>query len=563
MASSSEERSLLTDLSEDCQRSIFDLLKTHEQLRCGAVCKEMAQRCDEALSKSVIILEGGSHVTDGFLRWLLRRIPRGTLKELVLNNCTLLTRAGVTRALRFGHSRDLETLSALRVGGASWSVDELHWLVDACPSLRVLHADCRAKGVDQLGLLACDQLALHPRKLVLHSARSDDADADETGASSGAAAGGEAIGAVNNADVADTPGSGEVDASTTSPLGAALRRCSGTLQELDARGNVLDASGVEHVSSLLSTENSALRRLMLPGASALTQSMAGFADALSASRLEQLQLGCTSINSLACSVLASALPVNRSLRRLELQHCPLLDAGGTALANALATNRALHSLRVPFTGVGDAACAALAEALRQGSCLQTLDLSGNQFTIAGVTDLASALGAAPQLSSLSISANSRVGAAGAVAIASALPESGLAELHMEGCAIGKSPCSRLADALAASKLAVLDLSSNEIGDQGAWELAWRLPDCPRLRTLRLAVNEIEEDGASELLSGLTSNLIMRSRQSPAPHEADAEPGMRLLDLRGNRIPERSHTFLALQALGSRANVAFQRSPYGY
>ena len=53
------------------------------------------------------------------------------------------------------------------LGGASWKTDELRRLVNACPSLRELHADCRTKGVGagQLDLLIGES-ALRPRRLV-------------------------------------------------------------------------------------------------------------------------------------------------------------------------------------------------------------------------------------------------------------------------------------------------------------------------------------------------------------------------------------------------------------
>ena len=82
-----------------------------------------------------------------------------------------------------------------------------------------------------------------------------------------------------------------------------------------------------------------------------------------------------------------------------------------------------------------------------------------------------------------------------MALAAALPQSGLTALYLEGCALGAAPMSRLAAALAASRLAVLDLASNEIMDEGAWELAWRLPECPHLERLLLAVSQIEPDRA--------------------------------------------------------------------
>ena len=103
--------------------------------------------------------------------------------------------------------------------------------------------------------------------------------------------------------------------------------------------------------------------------------------------------------------------------------------------------------------------------------------------------------------------------------------------------------SRLAAALTASRVATLDLASNEIKDEGAWELAWRLPECPQLERLLLAVNEIEDDGAAELLGGMLAS----------PRLA--------LDLRGNRIATASPTAAALSALGGRANLSFQRQTH--
>ena len=59
-----------------------------------------------------------------------------------------------------------------------------------------------------------------------------------------------------------------------------------------------------------------------------------------------------------------------------------------------------------------------------------------------------------------------------------------------------------------------------------------------LRELRLASNDIEEDGAAELQLALSSCQLA------------------LLDLRGNRIGAKSETFAAL-ADDARANVNFQ------
>ena len=332
----------------------------------------------------------------------------------------------------------------------------------------------------------------------------------------------------------------------------ALQRCGsysgskggGSLEELDARGS-LDARGVGEVINLLNAPDCSLRRLILPGCDALRHLDDGFGALAAAlavnTSVEKLQLGCSYINTDGAVSIAGALRSNTKLEVLELQHNPLLDQGCAALGMALATNTSLRSLQLPFTGLGDGACSALALALRGGSALESLSLSGNNVTAAGFEALAQALSSG-RLITLDLSANQHLGARGALALAAALPKaSTLRTLNLDGCAVGASPCSRLAAAIAASTITSLDLSDNEIGDEGAWELAWRLPECPALRHLGLAVNNIEEDGGVEFLPALAAGT-----------------GLTSLDLRGNRIDPTSTTHSALAATGL-ANVRFQRA----
>lgn len=396
------------------------------------------------------------------------------------------------------------------------SVEQLKKVVDACPSLRLLHADCRTKGTgpDQLDLFTSDT-ALRPHKLVVHRASPLVAEAEAS-----------------------------AEASSGSVLGAALQQCKESLVELDTRNIHSDEATVADVSSLVAS-SSQLRRLIVPGSTAMRRegSMEDFAKALSANEhLEELQLGCSCIGSRGADTIATAIGSHPNLRSLELQHNPLLDAGAASLGRALHNNRSLRHLAMPFTGLGDGGCAALALALRHGSLLDTLDLSGNSVSADGVQELCSALphGA---VTTLCLSANNKIGPRGAIALAAALPETRVATLRLDGCALGPTPCGRLAVALTRSAVACLDLSANEIGDLGAWELAWRLPECAELRELRLAVNEIEEDGASELLTGLLSSTSLT-----------------MLDLRGNRLDKDSSTTDELRAT-QRANVHFQRSGY--
>ncbi len=560
----------LTRLPDDCLRHLIaQHLHVADQLVLGRTCHLFKAEVDCQLASPTLSLSG-KVVTDRFLLWLLRRLPEGALRTLDLSECTSLSRGGIIRALRHSDTHKLETLTAHRLGGASWSTEELRQLVDECPSLRELHADCRAQGVgaESLQVLVSAD-ALRPRRLVLQREKigrvnngaagaagaDDEAEEGAAGAvdeAAAVAAAGNvlpppppavAANAAANAD-ADEEAEEALLASQAPAFGEALSKCIGTLEELDVRGCDLGPADVAQVNIHMKDEQNALRRLLLPGATTLTEAsrMRLFARAVGESeRLESLQLACSSITADGASHLAGALKRSRSLLSLELQHNPLLDRGAISLGKALAVNESLRVLSVPFTGLGDGACAALARALREGAGLTSLDLAGNRLSAEGVEALALSLPLGC-LESLTLSANA-IGARGCVAVAQSLKGARtLTALRLDGCCIGASPCGRLSAALADSSVAHLDLSANEIGDLGGWELAWRLPECLSLRELRLASNEVEEDGGCELLSALMCS-----------------PQLRKLDLRGNRLDEKGPTAAAFRA-SERANVNFQFAP---
>ena len=344
----------LSDLDRDAIRTVLDQLPPHGWLACAQTCTELRVLCEEQASKPTLRLEG-PEISDGFVAWLLKRIPRGVLRTLELVDCTSLSRAGVTRALRFGHTRQLDTLLALRVGGASWSVDELRRLVDACSSLRVLHADCKAStttnGANQIGqldALAAEDVALRPTRLLLQGAMRDHDEGEAPAADAADAADAiadvpplvdthfpvAAAAAAAAAEAAAAEAAAAVPVVAPSALGTTLA-CS-SLLELEARGAALSPHGVEQVCAALAAPDCALSRLRLPGAAAVPERIEAFAEALARSPVEELQLGCSQLTAAGAATLASALPRNCSLKNLELQHCPLLDSGARPAPTAQA-----------------------------------------------------------------------------------------------------------------------------------------------------------------------------------------------------------------------------------
>lgn len=152
----------------------------------------------------------------------------------------------------------------------------------------------------------------------------------------------------------------------TSALTSALPRSAPSIVELDAGVAALDDLGVAHVTHLLATSHSRLRRsllhpslppsanlnftltltftpttthprLVLPGSGALRSEtrVVPFARALASNqRLDSLALGCACIDAAGAVCIANALEANPPLRSLELQHNPLLDSGAAALGSA-------------------------------------------------------------------------------------------------------------------------------------------------------------------------------------------------------------------------------------
>ena len=269
-------------------------------------------------------------------------------------------------------------------------------------------------------------------------------------------------------------------------------------------------------------------------------------------RLQTLELGCNFLGELSARALAYGLGAHPSLQTLALEHNPLQDAGGAAICDELAGGSSkLTCLSLSFTGAADHACAALARALKRGVPIAECDLGGNLITAAGAASLAAAL-VAPEgcaLRSLGLSANAQLRGAGARELAAALPSSQLVELRLAGCAIGAAPCGRIGAAICRARtLEALDISWNEIGDTGAWDIAWALSEeGTRLKRLGLARNEIENDGAAELCTALEGR-----------HSAGAEGGLECLDLNGNRSGGCLHP--RLEALNCAVRIGFQIQP---
>ena len=385
--------------------------------------------------------------------------------------------------------RTIQELNGTSVGPGSWTPEQLLRLIKALQDLRVLNADCKANGATTPLLRLLAHPAVRLRKLVLHRPeRGDDPQAHDLGALAAALKRKPTVG-------------GEAPE-------AFLRDV-----DLGQSGGGLDG-GFDFIARLLSGEECKVRRLALCGSrSPPVEALSALGAALETNRhLEHLSLGCNFISEAGCTALAAAVAAHPTLQSLSLEHNPIQDGGVAALATALCgPGSRLASLSLSFTGAKDGACGAIATRLAAGAPLHSLDLGGNIVSAEGVALLADAIGSPSgcALRVLNLSANWRIGPAGALALAAALPSSELRQLRLAGCALGAAPCGRIAAAIARSMLELLDLSHNQIGDCGAWDLAWVLAE-PRTRLTHLALqsNDIEDDGAAELVAALEANTTL-------------------------------------------------------
>ncbi|XP_062398507.1 NLR family CARD domain-containing protein 3-like isoform X2 [Sardina pilchardus] len=208
-----------------------------------------------------------------------------------------------------------------------------------------------------------------------------------------------------------------------------------SLKELDLSHNDLKESGVQLLSTGLSSPHCILTSLRLAGC-VLTEE--------------------------SCKAVASALQSSISLKELDLSHNDLKESGVQHLSTGLSSPHCkLQTLRLNLCHLSKASCEMMASVLQSApSHLRELDMSDNDLQDEGVELFCAGLRD---------------------------PQCKLDTLRLSGCLITHEGCSLLSSALKSnpSYLKQLDLSYNHPGDSGVRELTDRLNDpiC-KLETLR-------------------------------------------------------------------------------
>ncbi|KAL1499191.1 hypothetical protein AB1Y20_013700 [Prymnesium parvum] len=516
-----DERPTTLPLLPDIFSSIAAHL-SYAQLLAFGRCSRATRRLVEAgLPAMRHLALSGSRVDDNALMDLVHRVPR--LELLDVSSCAQLSKRAVASAA--SACAHLQRLVAVRVGGGEerrdGGADERWWagvarggiawmahgdalgaLLHGAPPHAALELDCKLAVNLPLPTRRLADGRLRLSRVVLAADMGTEA-ADPAGAWE---AGGEP----------HPDGHG----AALRQLAAALLPHSAHLTELDARSGCLGPRAAELLlAPLLCAPHAALAILRcssLPPAAALP-----LGRALLCNRsLRVLAAGAAGFSSADAVALAPAIAAHPTLTRLSLEHNSILDSGAAAIAHAIATSSLAH-LTLSFTGAADGAAEALACSLTAGCSLRHLNLCGNCMGAPGVLVLARALGTGnTALEELSLSANSGLRAASSdlLPLLRVLPKTSLRRLQLAGCAISHKTTGLLASILPATGIEELDLSANPLGDRGAWDFAWAIPDCKRLRTLNLSDCGIGDDGGDEMLGVLSATAVLER-----------------LDLRGNYI----------------------------
>lgn len=216
--------------------------------------------------------------------------------------------------------------------------------------------------------------------------------------------------------------------------------------------------------------------------------------------LQSLDLSHADLNPDSSKAIGEGLRANESLRSIDLSRNQLGPGGAEKLAQALLTNPTLESLKLNDCNLGDAGIRHLARALQRNTAVKTLRLENNGITSSGGSaEIAAMLAENTVLISLNVSGN-KLGDTGVESLAQGLAgNSTLAHLHLKNVGCGNMGAQALAVVLPHTGLSILDLSGNQIGDEGGVELGNALPEAENLQKLDLSDNRLGEEGKGMLL----------------------------------------------------------------
>ena len=172
------------------------------------------------------------------------------------------------------------------------------------------------------------------------------------------------------------------------------------------------------------------------------------ADAIKVNKtLKKLDIGVNSISDDGAAAISDSLKYNNSLHELDMSCNKITSEGAKKIAEAIKVNTTLKILRISSNTISDDGVAAISDGLKYNNSLQELNIRNNKITSEGAEKVAEAIRMNTTLKILIISDN-RLSDDGVAAISDSLKSNNsLWRLEMEGINITTKGAKEIAEAI--------------------------------------------------------------------------------------------------------------------
>ena len=267
--------------------------------------------------------------------------------------------------------------------------------------------------------------------------------------------------------------------------------------------------------------------------------------------LTHLNLSHSSINDYGVCRLFQTLAVNTTLTHLNLSHNSIDHFSSSFLFTALSRNTTLTHLNLSHNSIKSNCAYLLSRALQDNTALTHLDLSGNQIGASDDTYLSGALLVNTTLTDLNLS-NNEIDTSGATALFEVLSRNTtLTHLNLSQNNI-RNPLSFSEDLSDNTTLTNLNLSGNII-DVSDTPPPWAF--FVRLTHLNLSYNNIDDNGAYRLGSFLSRNTTLTHLN--LSHNSIDDGGARYLSRALSRNTALTHLNLSGNDIGYSGAVSLR------
>ena len=166
-----------------------------------------------------------------------------------------------------------------------------------------------------------------------------------------------------------------------------------SLEKLNMRWSIFSSENVLHLASVLRM-NTRLKELNIGFCNIQSSDSVHLAKALGENTTTQLQtllLWGNPIGSEGAVAFANMLTTNKSLAKLDVDHCSIQGEGAVCLAKALEKNSSVTEFDISGNPIGSEGAVGFASMLKKNQCLKKLDLYDDSVGVEGATELIESL----------------------------------------------------------------------------------------------------------------------------------------------------------------------------